>query len=122
MSFFSTPISSVPATTATTASTTAGTARTGAPPAPAPADADADAVTVDTMPASPPPEVLDAIGAASDAYDRLAASGQHLHFAIDAPTGKVTVSVTDHAGNVLRTVAPSAALAAASGEPLSENS
>ena len=77
-------------------------------------------MTVDTMPMSPPPEVLDAIGAAAGAYDRLAAAGQHLHFAIDPPTGKVAISVTDPAGNVRHTLSPSAALAVAAGEPLPE--
>jgi hypothetical protein len=111
MSFFTTSISSVAATGATPPAAPGGRAqRTQS------AAAGAESVTVDTLPASPPPEVLDAMGAASRAYDRLAAAGQHLRFEIDPPTGKVTVSLTDRSGNVLGSVAPSTALAVASGE------
>ena len=113
MSFFSSPISS-----AQTTIVTAPSAPSRAAGRPDFADALSASVSVDAMPASPPPEVLDAIGSAADAYDRLAASGQHLHFDVDPPTGKVTVSVTDHAGTVLRTIPPSAVLRAAAGQPL----
>lgn len=77
-----------------------------------------EAVTVDTIPSSPPAEVLDAIGVASQAYDRLAANEQALHFRIDDATGKVVVEVHDPHGDVLFTVPPSKALEVASGASL----
>ncbi len=77
-----------------------------------------DAVTVDTMPTSPPPEVLEAIGAAARAYDRLAQSGRQLQFTVDQPTGRVNTAVTDTSGNVLGTLSGAQALAVADGEPL----
>ena len=69
-----------------------------------------DSVTVDTMPASPPPEVLDAIGAAAKAYDRLTANGVQLHFHVDDQTGKVAVNIYDMQGSVLGSLAPSQVL------------
>jgi hypothetical protein len=69
-----------------------------------------ESVTVDTMPSSPPPEVLDAIGAAARAYDRLTANGVQLHFQVDGQTGKVAVHVYDTQGSVLGSLAPSQVL------------
>jgi hypothetical protein len=76
---------------------------------------EADAVEVDTMPASPPDEVMTAISAASSAYDRLEAGGQHLHFALDEPNRGLSVEVHDLSGNVLSTISPSDVLAIAGG-------
>ena len=75
-------------------------------------------VTVDTMPSSPPPEVLDAIATASDSFDRLSAANRRLHFGIDQPGGRVTVQVHDTEGNVLGTLSPSQALEVAAGGTL----
>jgi hypothetical protein len=61
----------------------------------------------DMIPSSPPPEVLDAIGAASHAFDSLAAAGRALQFAIDDQTRKVSISVHDTLGSVLATISPS---------------
>ena len=78
----------------------------------------AAAVTVDTMPSAPPAEVLDAIGTASRVAERMAASGPRLQFSVDAPTGRVSVQMTDHTGAVLRSLTGAQALAVAAGEPL----
>jgi hypothetical protein len=110
MSFFTTPVSSASAT-----APLSSTPRAERPSAPA---AGGDSVTVDTMPASPPPEVLDAIDVAARAADRLAQSGRRLQFTVDPPTGKVAVQVTDHSGNVLGALTGAQALAVASGLPL----
>ena len=64
----------------------------------------------DMMPTSPPPEVLDAIGAAGRAYDRLTASGVQLRFRVDDRTGEVAVHICDMQGSVLGGVAPSQVL------------
>jgi hypothetical protein len=69
-----------------------------------------EAVTVDAVPAAPPPEVLEAISAAASAYDRLAAGGVQLHFHLDDHTGKVTTQVYDRYGTVLGTLSPSQVL------------
>jgi hypothetical protein len=110
MSFFTTPVSSAAAT-----APLSSTPRAERPSAPAPGG---DSVTVDTMPASPPPEVLDAIDVAARAADRLQQSGRRLQFTVDPPTGKVAVQVTDHSGNVLGALTGAQALAVASGLPL----
>ena len=79
---------------------------------------DDQAVSVSALPASPPPELSDAIAAAADAYDQLAASGRSLHFALDPPTGRLTIQLQDSAGNVLSTLSPSQVLDAADGSGL----
>lgn len=72
----------------------------------------------ETTPASPPPEVHDAIAVAAHAADRLAESGRALRFDADEG-GRVTVHVTDASGTVLHTISGAQALAIASGVPLS---
>jgi len=64
-------------------------------------------VSVDTIPDSPPQEVLDAMDAASRAYQKLRAQGRELRFARDADSGRLTIEVHDLDGNLLRTIPPS---------------
>jgi hypothetical protein len=74
-----------------------------------------DAVRVETIPSSPPPEVLHEMSTAAGAYDRLAAAGQALHFKVDGTTGKLHVEVHDVHGNLLFSVPASKALDVAAG-------
>src|ERR1700751_5786901 len=78
----------------------------------------ADTVTVDTIPASPPDEVHDAIGVANQAYHNLQASGSELRFKVNEATGKLSVEVHDVHGNLMFTVPASTALDVASGASL----
>ena len=87
----------------------------GRPQQVVPAGAATDPVSVDTLPASPPPEVQDAIGVAADAYDRLAAIGRELRFNVNESTGEVAITVHDADGNQLATLSPSEVLDIASG-------
>ncbi len=80
-----------------------------------PVAADSAAFSGD-VPASPPPEVLDAIDAASRAYRELHAQGRELRF--DADGDRVHVTVTDLDGNVLREIPASHALDVATGGSL----
>jgi hypothetical protein len=79
---------------------------------------DAVTVTVDTIPATPPPEVHDAIGIANRAYHDLQASGNALSFKLNEATGKLIVEVHDTHGNVLFTVPSSKVLDIAGGGSL----
>ncbi|HUA04116.1 MAG TPA: hypothetical protein VMB27_09445 [Solirubrobacteraceae bacterium] len=79
---------------------------------------DADTVTVDTIPASPPDEVHDAIGVANQAYHNLKATGSEMRFKVNEATGKLSVEVHDVHGNLLFTVPASTALDVASGGSL----
>lgn len=97
------------------------TARSSAP-APTQAAQATDTVTVDTIPASPPPEVENAIGVADQAYHNLKAEGSELRFKINEATGKLTVEVHDVHGNLMFTVPASTALDVASGQPLTRPS
>jgi FlaG protein len=77
-------------------------ARTNAPAA-------TDSVEL-SLAASPPPTVLDEIGAAADRAQELAGLNRELHFRKDEDTGRVIVEVRDLEGNVIRTIPPSEAL------------
>jgi hypothetical protein len=88
--------------------------RPGAPTAERGAPAYASAA----IPESPPPEVLDAMAVAADAYDRLKTAGRRLHFEADPDTGRLTVQVLDPDGNVVTTLPPSKVLDLASGGAL----
>jgi hypothetical protein len=99
---------------------TQSSARTSAP-APTQASHEADTVTVDTIPASPPPEVHDAIAVANQAYHNLQATGNELRFKVNEATGKLSVEVHDVHGNLMFTVPASTALDVASGQPLPSN-
>jgi hypothetical protein len=75
-----------------------------------------DAVNVSTMPVAPPPEVMDAISAASRAYDQLASTGHQMRFATDPGTGRMSIQLQDPDGNTIGSLKPSHVLAIAGGE------
>jgi hypothetical protein len=101
-----------------------GPERTGPPPRSAPASqagfgAALDAaVNVNTLPASPPPRVLEEMHAASRVADQLRAQQRELHFEAGG-NGRVTVQVRDLEGNVIRTIDPVQALEIAGGAAVS---
>ncbi len=78
----------------------------------------ADSVTVDTIPASPPPEVHEAMAVADQAYKNLKANGSEVTFKVDEATGKLEIQVHDTHGNVLFTLPPHKLLDVAEGGSL----
>jgi uncharacterized FlaG/YvyC family protein len=75
------------------------------------------AVNVSTLPASPPPAVLEDMQAAARVAEQLHAQQRELHFEATG-NGRVIVQVRDLDGNVIRTIPPARALEVASGDPL----
>jgi hypothetical protein len=75
-------------------------------------------VELDSLPASPPPEVAKAMAVASDAYDQLSATGHQIHFDFDRAGGGFAVELQDLNGNPLSTLSGSDALQIAGGESL----
>lgn len=75
-------------------------------------------VRSDDIPASPPPEVLDAIARAHEAYERLDAAGQHVHFDIDEVSGRLIAELTDASGTPLHRLTARAVLDLAAGATL----
>ena len=71
------------------------------------------AARVDTIPASPPPEVIDEMLAAQRAIADMRARGRELHFNMDS--GRLRIEVRDLSGNVIREIPPSRALEIAGG-------
>jgi hypothetical protein len=72
------------------------------------------AATVDTFPASPPPELRAEILAAQQAVHDMHARGRELHF--EMAEGRLRIELRDLDGNVLRTIPGSEALEIASGK------
>lgn len=78
-----------------------------------------DAATISSeIPPSPPPEVLEAMDAASRCYQQLHAQGRELRFDVDDASGRVTVAVCDLDGNVLERIPASRVLDVATGGSL----
>jgi putative hemolysin len=77
-----------------------------------------DSVTVDTIPASPPAEVHEAMGVAAQAYQNLKDNGSELRFKVDEATGKLQIEVHDTKGNLLFTLPPHKVLEVADGGSL----
>jgi hypothetical protein len=75
-------------------------------------------VRTDDIPASPPPEVLDAIARAHEAYERLAASGRYVRFDFNEASGRLALELTDASGTPLRGLSPRAVLDLAAGATL----
>jgi uncharacterized FlaG/YvyC family protein len=75
-------------------------------------------VNMDSIPASPPPQVLDEMAQAARMHDKLRATGRELHFARDESNGAMTIQIRDSCGRVLRTISPAQALEVAAGKPL----
>jgi hypothetical protein len=69
----------------------------------------------DDIPASPPPEVLEAIARAHEAYERLEASGRHVRFDLNEVSGRLACELTDAAGSPLRRLSPHTVLELAAG-------
>jgi hypothetical protein len=65
-----------------------------------------------------PDEVLDAIGAAAELADELAARNRQLHFEIDETSRELRIEVRDLAGAPLAALSPSRALDVIAGAPL----
>jgi hypothetical protein len=75
------------------------------------------ALKTSTLPASPPPSVLEDMHAAGRVADELRAQNREIHF--DAPEGgRVVVQIRDLGGNVISTIPPAKALEIAAGGPL----
>ena len=71
--------------------------------------AQVDTVTL-SIPAAPPPEVLEQVTAAARCAEELARNNRELHFRPDEHSNRIIIEVRDMSGNVLRTIPPSKAL------------
>jgi hypothetical protein len=76
------------------------------------------AVSLQTLPSSPPPEVLEQMAGAAQRYDELTAQGRELRFARDEESGRTQIEVRDRGGQLVKTLSPAQALDVAAGGPL----
>ncbi len=74
------------------------------------------AASLDAIPSSPPPEVIEQMARAQHTYEALAAQGRSLHFGQDS-AGRTIVELRDHDGQLVRTLSLGEAVDLASGAP-----
>lgn len=92
----------------------AGAARTGATETSPTTESEAP-VSLDTLPSSPPPEVVAQIQTAGANYESLRAQGYEVHYSYDEQTRKTTVQLRDGSGTILKTLSPAEAVDLAMG-------
>ena len=63
-----------------------------------------------SIPAVPPPDVLEQVSAAARSVEMMARNNRELHFYADEHSSRIIIEVRDMAGNVLKTIPPSKAL------------
>lgn len=74
-------------------------------------------VSLDTIPTSPPPAVLEQVQAAGKSYEALKAQGFVVRYTHDSGSRKTTATLHDRSGAVVRTLSPSEAIELAAGGP-----
>lgn len=90
----------------------------GSPAGPPRIAAAHSSVSVQTLPSSPPPEVLEQMASAAQRYDELTAQGRELRFARDQESGRTRIEVRDRGGRLVKTLSPAQALDVAAGGAL----
>lgn len=78
-------------------------------------------VSLDTVPSTPPPEVLSQMQDAGASYAALQAKGYEVHYAEDAHSRRVSAELRDSEGSLVRTLSPSEAVELAAGAPLRQD-
>lgn len=91
--------------------------RRAAPQAAAMAKSEAP-VSLDTIPTTPPPAVLEQVDAAGRAYEGLKAQGFEVRYSHDAGSRRTTATLHDRSGAAVRTLSPSEAVELAAGGAL----
>lgn len=76
------------------------------------------AVSVQALPSSPPPEVLEQMASAAERYDELTAQGREMRFARDEQSGRTRIELRDREGHLMKMLSPAEALDVAAGGPL----
>lgn len=77
------------------------------------------AASLDAIPSSPPPEVLEQMAQAQRTYERLTAHGRSLDFGRDS-AGRPTVEIRDRTGQLVRTLSLPEVLDLAAGATLEQ--
>lgn len=108
------PMQAPSATPRATPVTATGSTRTVASET-SPASESEAPVSLDTLPSSPPPEVVAQIQTAGANYESLRAQGYEVHYAYDEHARKTTVQLLDGSGTVLKTLSPAEAVDLAMG-------
>lgn len=72
-------------------------------------------VSLDTLPSTPPPEVISQIQTAGATYESLRAQGYEVHYGYDEQARKTTAQLRDASGTVVKTLSPAEAVDLAMG-------
>jgi hypothetical protein len=108
-----------PSGTRATPSIAAARGARGAAPSSAASESEAP-VSLDTLPSSPPPEVVSQIETAGATYEKLRSEGYEVRYAHDEQSRRTTVELRDAAGIVVKTLSPAEAVELAMGGTLGQ--
>jgi hypothetical protein len=72
-------------------------------------------VSLDTLPSTPPPDVVAQIQTAGANYEGLRAQGYEVHYSYDEQARKTIVQLLDSSGTVVKTLSPAEAVELAMG-------
>jgi hypothetical protein len=110
------PSQALPTTPRATSLAPSGTVRAVlAPQTSRPSESEAP-VSLDTLPSTPPPDVLAQIQTAGANYESLRAQGYEVQYSYDAQARKSTVQLLDSSGTVVKTLSPAEAVELAMGD------
>ncbi|HEY1687876.1 MAG TPA: hypothetical protein VGF95_03325 [Solirubrobacteraceae bacterium] len=77
-------------------------------------------VSLDTVPSTPPPEVLAQMQEAGTSYEALQAKGYEVHYSEDSGSRRMGAELRDAEGSLVRALTPSEAVELAAGAPLGD--
>ncbi len=109
------PSQALPSTPRTISLARSGAMRAVLAPQPSPLSESEAPVSLDTLPSTPPPDVLAQIQTAGANYESLRAQGYEVHYSYDEQARKSTVQLLDSSGTVVKTLSPAEAVELAMG-------
>ena len=109
------PSQALPSTPRTTSLAPSAAMRAVLAPQTSPLSESEAPVSLDTLPSTPPPDVVAQIQTAGANYESLRARGYEVHYSYDEQARKTTVQLLDSSGTVVKTLSPAEAVELAMG-------
>lgn len=104
------PSQALPSTPRTTSLAPSGAMRAVLAPQLSPLSESEAPVSLDTLPSTPPPDVVAQIQTAGANYESLRAQGYEVQYSYDEQARKTTVQLLDSSGTVVKTLSPAEAV------------
>ncbi|HEV7941314.1 MAG TPA: hypothetical protein VGP17_00785 [Solirubrobacteraceae bacterium] len=109
------PSQALPSTPRATSLAPSGAMRALLAPQTSPLSESEAPVSLDTLPSTPPPDVVAQIQTAGANYEGLRAQGYEVHYSYDEQARKTIVQLLDSSGTVVKTLSPAEAVELAMG-------